>query len=186
MSRIGFVLCLCLCVLMLCVVIYTFKTKITKVPVRVLVMDVPISDAYSLESVSKHGFCKWWWLSPLSTHTLMYAQMTRIMTCVSVAIEVGPQPHGVVRADIYLIMKEAVDLTIDWIHKFNSGTVRPNVAYLCIFCYTIVVRVLFCFQEQYLKAGIWKPSSLSKVLIIPEIPRLGISPLPFILSYRCI
>ncbi|KAK7161241.1 hypothetical protein R3I94_004046 [Phoxinus phoxinus] len=71
------------------------QTKITKVPVRVLVMDVPISDAYSLESVSKHGF----------------------------SIEVGPQPHGVVRADIYLIMKEAVDMTIDWIHKFNSGTI---------------------------------------------------------------
>uniref|UniRef100_A0A673IGJ3 N-acyl-aromatic-L-amino acid amidohydrolase n=2 Tax=Sinocyclocheilus rhinocerous TaxID=307959 RepID=A0A673IGJ3_9TELE len=71
------------------------QTKITKVPVRVLVLDVPISDAYSLESVSKHGF----------------------------SIEVGPQPHGVVRADIYTIMKEAVDLTIDWIHKFNSGTV---------------------------------------------------------------
>ncbi|XP_050965236.1 N-acyl-aromatic-L-amino acid amidohydrolase (carboxylate-forming) B isoform X2 [Labeo rohita] len=71
------------------------QTKITKVPVRVLVLDIPISDAYSLESVSKHGF----------------------------SIEVGPQPQGVVRADIYMIMKEAVDLTIDWIHKFNSGTV---------------------------------------------------------------
>uniref|UniRef100_A0A8C1GI98 N-acyl-aromatic-L-amino acid amidohydrolase n=1 Tax=Cyprinus carpio TaxID=7962 RepID=A0A8C1GI98_CYPCA len=71
------------------------QTKITKVPVRVLVLDFPISDAYSLESVSKHGF----------------------------TLEVGPQPHGVVRADIYIIMKEAVDLTIDWIHKFNSGTV---------------------------------------------------------------
>uniref|UniRef100_A0A671KPN8 N-acyl-aromatic-L-amino acid amidohydrolase n=1 Tax=Sinocyclocheilus anshuiensis TaxID=1608454 RepID=A0A671KPN8_9TELE len=71
------------------------QTKITKVPVRVLVLDVPISDAYSLESVSKHGF----------------------------SLEIGPQPHGVVRADIYIIMKEAVDLTIDWIHKFNSGTV---------------------------------------------------------------
>ncbi|XP_026110672.1 N-acyl-aromatic-L-amino acid amidohydrolase (carboxylate-forming) B-like [Carassius auratus] len=71
------------------------QTKITKVPVRVLVLDVPISDSYSLESVSKHGF----------------------------TLEVGPQPHGVIRADIYNIMKEAVDLTIDWIHKFNSGTV---------------------------------------------------------------
>ncbi|XP_016112570.1 N-acyl-aromatic-L-amino acid amidohydrolase (carboxylate-forming) A-like [Sinocyclocheilus grahami] len=71
------------------------QTKITKVPVRVLVLDVPISDAHNLESVSKHGF----------------------------TLEIGPQPHGVVRADIYIIMKEAVDLTIDWIHKFNSGTV---------------------------------------------------------------
>uniref|UniRef100_A0A671S085 N-acyl-aromatic-L-amino acid amidohydrolase (carboxylate-forming) A-like n=1 Tax=Sinocyclocheilus anshuiensis TaxID=1608454 RepID=A0A671S085_9TELE len=73
----------------------TSQTKITKVPVRVLVLDFPISDAYNFESVSRHGF----------------------------SIEVGPQPHGVVRADIYIIMKEAVDLTIDWIHKFNSGTV---------------------------------------------------------------
>lgn len=71
------------------------QTKITKVPVRVLVLDFPINDAYNLESVSKHGF----------------------------TLEVGPQPQGVVRADIYVIMKEAVDLTIDWIHKFNSGTV---------------------------------------------------------------
>uniref|UniRef100_A0A671S0A4 N-acyl-aromatic-L-amino acid amidohydrolase (carboxylate-forming) A-like n=1 Tax=Sinocyclocheilus anshuiensis TaxID=1608454 RepID=A0A671S0A4_9TELE len=52
----------------------------------------------------------------------------------STAIEVGPQPHGVVRADIYIIMKEAVDLTIDWIHKFNSGTVRPNQTWLIFVC----------------------------------------------------
>ncbi|XP_059410690.1 N-acyl-aromatic-L-amino acid amidohydrolase (carboxylate-forming) B-like [Carassius carassius] len=81
-----------------CVTLHICKylqTTITKVPVRVLVLDVPISDSYSLESVSKHGF----------------------------TLEVGPQPHGVIRADIYIIMKEAVDLTIDWIHKFNSGTV---------------------------------------------------------------
>ncbi len=51
-------MCQCMRVLILCVVMYTFKTKITTVPVRVLVLDVPISDAYSLESVSKHGFCK--------------------------------------------------------------------------------------------------------------------------------
>ncbi|XP_043092061.1 N-acyl-aromatic-L-amino acid amidohydrolase (carboxylate-forming) B-like isoform X3 [Puntigrus tetrazona] len=71
------------------------QTKITTVPVRVLVLDVHVSDAYNLESVSKHGF----------------------------TLEVGPQPHGVVRADIYIIMKEACDLTIEWIHKFNSGMV---------------------------------------------------------------
>lgn len=38
------------------------------------------------------------------------------------AIEVGPQPHGVVRADIYNYMKEALDLAIEWIGLFNSGT----------------------------------------------------------------
>ncbi|XP_051982988.1 N-acyl-aromatic-L-amino acid amidohydrolase (carboxylate-forming) B-like isoform X1 [Xyrauchen texanus] len=71
------------------------QTKITQVPVRVVILEVPISDAYSLESVSKHGF----------------------------TMEVGPQPHGVIRADIYNLMKEGVDMTIDWIQKFNSGTV---------------------------------------------------------------
>ncbi|XP_051560745.1 N-acyl-aromatic-L-amino acid amidohydrolase (carboxylate-forming) B-like [Myxocyprinus asiaticus] len=71
------------------------QTKITQVPVRVVMLDIPISDAYSLESVSKHGF----------------------------SIEVGPQPHGVIRADIYNIMKEGVDVTLEWIRKFNSGTV---------------------------------------------------------------
>ncbi|KAA0722048.1 N-acyl-aromatic-L-amino acid amidohydrolase (carboxylate-forming) B [Triplophysa tibetana] len=84
----------CMCVLT-CVVMCTFKKKITRVPVRVLVMDIPISAAYSLETVSKHGF----------------------------SIEVGPQPSGVIRADIYEVMKEAVDLTMDWIKIFNSGTV---------------------------------------------------------------
>ncbi|TRY54385.1 hypothetical protein DNTS_031398 [Danionella cerebrum] len=69
--------------------------KITQVPVRVLVLDFTVSDAYNLESVSKHGF----------------------------TLEVGPQPQGVIRSDIFVIMKKAVDLTIDWIHKFNSGTV---------------------------------------------------------------
>ncbi len=38
-----------------------------------------------------------------------------------VAIEVGPQPNGVVRADIYNIVKEAVDHTIEWLEGFNSG-----------------------------------------------------------------
>ncbi|XP_051993449.1 N-acyl-aromatic-L-amino acid amidohydrolase (carboxylate-forming) B-like [Xyrauchen texanus] len=71
------------------------QTKITQVPVRVVLMDIPISAAYSLESVSKHGF----------------------------SIEVGPQPHGVIRADIYNVMKEAVEVTLEWIQKFNSGKV---------------------------------------------------------------
>lgn len=65
------------------------------------------------------------------------------MTCVSVAIEVGPQPHGVVRADIYIIMKEAVDLTIEWIHKFNSGTVRPKLMWLT--CVHSVYYIIKCY-----------------------------------------
>ncbi len=66
-------------------------------------------------------------------------QMHIQMTCVSVALEIGPQPHGVVRADIYIIMKEAVDLTIDWIHKFNSGTVRPKQLWFIFVCCKCVI-----------------------------------------------
>lgn len=70
------------------------QKKITSAPVRAIQLDIPPSEAYSLESVGKHGF----------------------------AIEVGPQPNGVVRADIYNIVKEAVDHTIEWLQGFNSGT----------------------------------------------------------------
>lgn len=70
------------------------QSKMTSAPVRAIQLDIPISEAYSLESVGKHGF----------------------------AIEVGPQPNGVLRADIFNVAKEAVDLTIEWLQKFNSGS----------------------------------------------------------------
>ncbi|XP_040002007.1 N-acyl-aromatic-L-amino acid amidohydrolase (carboxylate-forming) B-like [Xiphias gladius] len=69
------------------------ESKITSVPVRAVQLDIPVSEAYSLESVGKRGF----------------------------TIEVGPQPHGVLRADIFNMVKEAVDLTIEWLQLFNSG-----------------------------------------------------------------
>ncbi|KAM4594347.1 N-acyl-aromatic-L-amino acid amidohydrolase (carboxylate-forming) B-like isoform 1-T2 [Fundulus diaphanus] len=69
------------------------QNKMSSVPVRAIQLDIPISDAYSLESVGKHGF----------------------------AIEVGPQPNGVLRADIFNMVKEAVDLTLAWLQEFNSG-----------------------------------------------------------------
>ncbi|XP_026158370.1 N-acyl-aromatic-L-amino acid amidohydrolase (carboxylate-forming) B-like [Mastacembelus armatus] len=89
----------------LCLIFYTIdwltlhiykyiKSKITSVPVRLIQLDLPISEAYSLESVGKHSF----------------------------AIEIGPQPCGVLRADIFNIAKEALDLTMEWIQKFNSGS----------------------------------------------------------------
>lgn len=70
------------------------QSKMTSVPVRAIQLDIPLSEAYSLESVGKHGF----------------------------AIEVGPQPTGVLRADIFNVVKEAVDLTIEWLQGFNSGS----------------------------------------------------------------
>lgn len=98
----------------------------TSVPVRAIMVDVPASEAYSLESVGKHGFCK---------------RLTRELKCFfhcryvffffvflfnhgayhSSAIEVGPQPNGVLRADIFNLVKEALDLTFEFIQKFNDG-----------------------------------------------------------------
>lgn len=45
------------------------------------------------------------------------------------AIEAGPQPNGVVRADIYNMVKEAWELTLEWIQLFNSG--RKKLALTC-------------------------------------------------------
>ncbi|TNN62285.1 N-acyl-aromatic-L-amino acid amidohydrolase (carboxylate-forming) B [Liparis tanakae] len=71
------------------------QRKITSAPVKAILLDTTSSEAYSLESVGKHGF----------------------------TMEVGPQPNGVLRADIFNMVKEAVDLLIEWLQKFNSGSV---------------------------------------------------------------
>ncbi|KAM9792560.1 N-acyl-aromatic-L-amino acid amidohydrolase (carboxylate-forming) A-like [Neosynchiropus ocellatus] len=68
------------------------QSKTTSGPL--IIIQIPSSrESYSLESVGKHGL----------------------------TIEVGPQPNGVIRADIYWAMKEAVDLTFEWLQKFNAG-----------------------------------------------------------------
>ncbi|XP_028259023.1 N-acyl-aromatic-L-amino acid amidohydrolase (carboxylate-forming) B-like isoform X2 [Parambassis ranga] len=69
------------------------QSKMPSVPVRAIIMDIPLSEAFSLESVGKHGF----------------------------AIEVGPQPNGVLRADIFNLVKKSLDLAFEWIQEFNSG-----------------------------------------------------------------
>ncbi|KAK7912899.1 hypothetical protein WMY93_013110 [Mugilogobius chulae] len=70
------------------------QRKMPSSPVRLIHINVSPSEAYSVDSIAKHGF----------------------------AIEVGPQPHGVLRADIYNMMKEAVDHSLEWLNKFNAGT----------------------------------------------------------------
>nr|ADO28053.1 aspartoacylase-2a [Ictalurus furcatus] len=71
------------------------QDKITNVPVRLVLINVPPVEAFSLESVAKCG----------------------------VSLEVGPQPQGVVRADIFNIMKQGVDAVLDWTETFNSGKI---------------------------------------------------------------
>ncbi|KAF7230280.1 N-acyl-aromatic-L-amino acid amidohydrolase (carboxylate-forming) B isoform X2 [Nothobranchius furzeri] len=64
-------------------------------PMRFIHLDVSNKESYSLDSVGKHGF----------------------------AMEIGPQPHGVVRSNIYATMKVGVQHMLDWIRHFNSGSV---------------------------------------------------------------
>ncbi|XP_016117483.1 N-acyl-aromatic-L-amino acid amidohydrolase (carboxylate-forming) B-like [Sinocyclocheilus grahami] len=70
------------------------QREMASTPVRYVHFDIPLNEAYSLDSVGKHGF----------------------------AMEIGPQPHGVVRSVIFSAMQEGVQLMMDWICQFNSGT----------------------------------------------------------------
>ncbi|TUE03118.1 N-acyl-aromatic-L-amino acid amidohydrolase (carboxylate-forming) B [Bagarius yarrelli] len=76
-----------------------FTTTALSVPVRLVLLNVPLSDAFSLESVSKYGM----------------------------SLEVGPQPQGVIRADIFTIMKQGVDAMLDWTESFNSGNPENDI-----------------------------------------------------------
>ncbi|KAM4611579.1 N-acyl-aromatic-L-amino acid amidohydrolase (carboxylate-forming) B-like [Polymixia lowei] len=79
----------------ICLHIFRYlQMQMPDIPVRYIHFDLPPKEAYSLESVGKHGF----------------------------AIEIGPQPHGVVRSNTYTTMKSGVQHMLDWVRLFNSGT----------------------------------------------------------------
>ncbi|XP_010901167.1 N-acyl-aromatic-L-amino acid amidohydrolase (carboxylate-forming) B [Esox lucius] len=69
------------------------QRQMSGIPVRFLHFDLPLNEAYSLDSVGKHGF----------------------------AIEIGPQAHGLVRSNILSAMQEGVQHMLDWVRLFNSG-----------------------------------------------------------------
>lgn len=46
-------------------------------------------------------------------------------------MEIGPQPHGVVRSNIYTVMKVGVQHMLDWVSFFNSGTTKERTEYFC-------------------------------------------------------
>ncbi|XP_059932791.1 N-acyl-aromatic-L-amino acid amidohydrolase (carboxylate-forming) B-like isoform X1 [Gadus macrocephalus] len=80
----------------ICLHIFKYlQHHMSDVPVRYIHFDLPCREAYSLDSLGKHGF----------------------------ALEIGPQPHGVVRSNVYTYMKTGVELMLDWVRLFNSGTV---------------------------------------------------------------
>lgn len=105
----------------------------TSTPVRAIQSDEPLPEAYSLEAVGKHGFGKCACLSActcakvkffLTTNLFVYSVRCHNLFP-SAAIEVGPQPNGVLRADIFNVVKEALALTVEWLQEFNSGKKQP-------------------------------------------------------------
>ncbi|KAJ8367278.1 hypothetical protein AAFF_G00323390 [Aldrovandia affinis] len=80
----------------ICMHIYKhLQTNISSIPVRLLNLYTSPDESSNLASVGKHGL----------------------------SIEIGPQPHGLVRADVLSTMKKGVQLMLEWIRLFNSGTV---------------------------------------------------------------
>ncbi|KAM7377350.1 hypothetical protein PAMA_013913 [Pampus argenteus] len=78
----------------ICLHIFKYlQRQMPDIPVRYIHFDISHKESYSLDSVGKHGF----------------------------AIEIGPQPHGVVRSNVYTAMKLGVQHMLDWIRFFNSG-----------------------------------------------------------------
>ncbi|XP_076866669.1 N-acyl-aromatic-L-amino acid amidohydrolase (carboxylate-forming) B-like isoform X2 [Brachyhypopomus gauderio] len=69
------------------------QREMATIPVRYIHYDIPLSEAFSLDSVGKHGF----------------------------AMEIGPQSHGMIRSNVFTAMQEAVNLMLDWVRLFNSG-----------------------------------------------------------------
>lgn len=66
-------------------------------PCRLLQHEPPGMETYSMESVSKNGIC----------------------------LELGPQPQGVLRADLFSQMRALVASTLDFIELFNQGMDFP-------------------------------------------------------------
>uniref|UniRef100_A0A8C7Z4F3 N-acyl-aromatic-L-amino acid amidohydrolase n=1 Tax=Oryzias sinensis TaxID=183150 RepID=A0A8C7Z4F3_9TELE len=71
------------------------QRRMPDTPMRFIHLGISGKESYSLDSVGKHGF----------------------------AMEIGPQPHGGVRSDIYAVMSAGVRHMLDWVGLFNSGAV---------------------------------------------------------------
>ncbi|KAM5316799.1 N-acyl-aromatic-L-amino acid amidohydrolase (carboxylate-forming) isoform 1-T2 [Glossophaga mutica] len=66
-------------------------------PCRIFLYQLPGEESFSLQSVAKNGM----------------------------ALELGPQPQGVLRADLFTRMRTLVAAALDFIQLFNQGTVFP-------------------------------------------------------------
>jgi len=52
-----------------------------------------------------------------------------ILNPFSAAMEIGPQPHGVVRSNVYTAMRVGVQNMLDWVRFFNSGEVLKTLTF---------------------------------------------------------
>lgn len=83
------------------------------------------------------------------------------------AMEIGPQPHGVVRSVIFSSMQEGVQLMLDWICQFNSG--RFSATNPCRYLFAVCLHDS-CVQEPCLKEdGLmctrwWRTSTIHETL----------------------
>ncbi|XP_075968416.1 N-acyl-aromatic-L-amino acid amidohydrolase (carboxylate-forming) B-like [Anarhichas minor] len=86
------------------------QRKMPDIPMRYIHFEVSNKESYSLDSVGKHGF----------------------------AMEIGPQPHSVVRSNIYTAMKDGVQHMLDWVCFFNSGTIFEGE---CVDVFTMIKHI---------------------------------------------
>lgn len=58
-------------------------------------------------------------------------------------MEIGPQPHGVVRSNIYTTMKYGVQHMLDWVRFYNSGAtqLQDDSQVLQTLCFFVVSRL---------------------------------------------
>ncbi|KAM5248444.1 N-acyl-aromatic-L-amino acid amidohydrolase (carboxylate-forming) [Ctenodactylus gundi] len=68
-----------------------------ELPCRIFLYQLSGEESYSVDSVTKHGM----------------------------SVELGPQPQGVLRADLFFRMRSLVASVLDFIELFNQGTAFP-------------------------------------------------------------
>uniref|UniRef100_A0A667Y2A1 N-acyl-aromatic-L-amino acid amidohydrolase n=1 Tax=Myripristis murdjan TaxID=586833 RepID=A0A667Y2A1_9TELE len=120
---------------------------------------VPLSDAHSLDSLETF---MWNYFS-------VPEFVSELFLLFSTAFEVGPQPNGVVRADIYNLMKEALDHLVDWVQEFNSGT-QTTSYYIFNIINTLYGQKNWDTFTLHLQEIFWHPIDKDFILLKPGDP----------------
>lgn len=152
---------------------------------RYIHFDVANKESYSLDSVGKHGFGRLLFFKKKSFSKPAFSQPKRVF--LPAAMEIGPQPHGVVRSNIYTAMKDGVQHMLDWVRSFNSGATAERRKTSALPRHHLY---LFCFFKRsspevlFLKADAWTSSPWSNTWTTRETQKVATSSLPFTRSFR--